>query len=304
MPRLRDHEASYHTVPPGVRRNGGKVYWLRQTGDTLSDARTQLRKGLLAVILPEVTFYCNHLDNASIKISPHMLAFGRQPSSPIDMLITTGNTTITESGMSASQYFQTVTKMKEELLELARENHDSSRSGAKIRYDKGKKQSDIAMGDWVMIRKEQRTDSLDIKFEGPFQVLERRGVIVQVSLTRGNKWVHLNRCKRYEMGLPLIIHPESLEEQYFDEVEMRQEPETGNIEIEDIREDGLNGSAEGGREEAGEMSGEEPRRYPKRDRKQKVYKDFVNGIGGLLIGGGNSGRKPSLIGRRGDVIYT
>ena len=51
-----------------------------------------LEKGSWPSLLQEITFYCNNLNNASSKISPHILPFGLQPRSPIDMLISTANT--------------------------------------------------------------------------------------------------------------------------------------------------------------------------------------------------------------------
>ena len=65
-----------------------------------------LEKGSWPSLFQEITFYCNNLDNASSKISPHMLAFGRQQRSPFDMLISTGNTPIKVTGL-ASQYLET-----------------------------------------------------------------------------------------------------------------------------------------------------------------------------------------------------
>ena len=66
-----------------------------------------------------------------------MLAFGRQPSSPIDMLIATSSTA-TSFGLSGGQYLQTLVKKKEELIDITRRNPEHSRLGAKERYDKGK----------------------------------------------------------------------------------------------------------------------------------------------------------------------
>ena len=79
-----------------------------------------------------------------------MLPFGRQPRSTINMLISTGNTPTKVTG-SASQYLETTAKMRQELSEIARENQECTRSGAKKKYDQGKKPYNITMGDWVMI---------------------------------------------------------------------------------------------------------------------------------------------------------
>ena len=79
-----------------------------------------------------------------------MLAFGRQPRSPIDMLISTGNIPTKVTG-SASQYLETTVKKRQELGEIARENKECTQSGAKKKYDKGRKTSNKTTGDWVMI---------------------------------------------------------------------------------------------------------------------------------------------------------
>ena len=75
-----------------------------------------LEKGSWPSLLQEITFYCNNLDNTSRKISPHMLPFGRQPRSPIDMLISSGNTPTKVTG-SASQYHETTVRKEEARIE-------------------------------------------------------------------------------------------------------------------------------------------------------------------------------------------
>ena len=168
------HTTPYHPEADGMAER--HIGFVKQTIRCLMLER-DLEKGSWPSLLPEATFYCNNLDNASSKVSPHMLAFGRQPRAPIDMLITADN-----SDPPNSQYLQRLVEKKEELIEIARRNHGDSRRVAKKNYDKSKKtsDSDITRGDWVLIKKEQRTNSLDVKFEGPFEVLERRGVIIKL----------------------------------------------------------------------------------------------------------------------------
>ena len=105
-----------------------------------------LKKDYWPSMLQEINFYGNNLDNASSKISPPMLAFGRQPRSPIDMLISTGNTPAKVTG-SASQYLETTVKKRQELSEIAREDQECKQSGARKKNDLGKKTSNITPGD-------------------------------------------------------------------------------------------------------------------------------------------------------------
>ena len=95
-----------------------------------------------------------------------MLTFGRLPRSPIDMLISTGNTPTKVTG-SARQYNETMVKKSQELSEIARENQECTQSEAKKKYDKGKKTSNISTGDWVMINMK------DYSYTSYFVVIER-----------------------------------------------------------------------------------------------------------------------------------
>lgn len=89
---------------------------------------------------------------------------------------------------------------KEELLKAARENDETSRKKAKEYYDVSKKPSTICRGDYILLRKEKRIDSLEAKFDGPFRVVGQKGTIVKIKVRNKKKWVHVNRCKKYEGG--------------------------------------------------------------------------------------------------------
>ena len=260
------HTTPYHPEADGMAER--HIGFVKQTIRCLMLER-DLEKGSWPSLLPEATFYCNNLDNASSKVSPHMLAFGRQPRAPIDMLITADN-----SDPPNSQYLQRLVEKKEELIEIARSNHGDSRRVAKKNYDKSKKtsDSDITRGDWVLIKKEQRTDSLDVKFEGPFEVLERRGVIIQVAGSRSEKWIHLNRCRKYEGASPVIAYPRETEEQVMEEEEVTPKTEiSAGIAESAVREEDTTEVPEDVEDREANA-----RRYPRRDRKRKIYQDFVD----------------------------
>ena len=74
------HTIPYHPESDGMAER--HIGFVKQVIRCLILER-DLEKGSWPSVLPEVTFYCNSLDNASSKVSPHMLAFGRQPRSPI-----------------------------------------------------------------------------------------------------------------------------------------------------------------------------------------------------------------------------
>ena len=122
---------------------------------------------------------------------------GRQPLSPVDAWLTTHGSNTTASH---EQHLEELTKLKGELHDIARANDYLSRMKRQERYDKGAKRNEIEAGDYVLERNESRTDSLDPKYKGPFQVMEHRGANLKIKRGRGPKWVHDNICKLYRGG--------------------------------------------------------------------------------------------------------
>ena len=98
-----------------------------------------LEKGSWPSLLQEITFYCNNLDNTSSKIlSPHMLAFGRQPRAPIDMRISTGNVPTKVTG-SSSQYLETTVEKRQDDRNCTRKPSVHPIGGGAKKYDKARK---------------------------------------------------------------------------------------------------------------------------------------------------------------------
>ena len=72
------HTTPYHPQADDLaERSIGKV---KQVARCITLDR-QLSKGSWPGLLPEITFYCNNVENSSTKVSPQMLMYGRQPGS-------------------------------------------------------------------------------------------------------------------------------------------------------------------------------------------------------------------------------
>ena len=188
------HTTPYHPQADGLAERS--IGWIKQVARCLMADR-KLDKRSWPGLLPEITFYCNNVENESTKFSPQMLCFGRQPTSPVEASIEQH-----ESGrmQSPSEYLNNLKKMREELFRLAREKDLESQGRAKRQYDKNKRNSPVREGDLIFVLNETRSDGLEPKFDGPFKVLRRRGVTVKVNVGRRVKWIHLNRCKPYLVG--------------------------------------------------------------------------------------------------------
>ena len=61
----------------------------------------------------------------------------------------------------------------------------------------------LGPGDWIWIKDEARPSCLSPMFKGPWMVIERRGVNLQISDLEGGRTqvVHLNRCRKASQRL-------------------------------------------------------------------------------------------------------
>ena len=209
------HTTPYHPQCDGMaERNIGLV---KQVISCLMLDR-QLAKGSWPALLKEVSFHCNSMDNASSRISPFMITYGRQPRSPVDAWCRG-----LELGKrnSHGEYVDSLKNKQAEMNAIAQENIARSLERARELRNKGRVESIVAKGDMVMVRNNARHDSLDPRFYGPYEVMDRKGPDVKIRIPKGNKWerggelqytrykkkwVHLDRCKQYspapQLGTP------------------------------------------------------------------------------------------------------
>ena len=154
----------------------------------------QLAKGSWPGLLTEISFHINSMENATTRISPHSLHLGREPRSPLDAWCTH-----MQEGErnSHGEYLEALRRKRSELLSIAQENVSKNLGKARARYNEDKRESDIVVGDQVMLKSGQLKDSLSPRYTGPYRVLQRRGPDIKIQLERRDKWVHVDNVKRF-----------------------------------------------------------------------------------------------------------
>ena len=181
----------YHPQSDGMaERNVGLV---KQVVRCLQLDR-QLAKGSWPGLLTEVSFHINSMENATSRISPHLLHLGREPRSPLDAWCTHIHK---GERNNHGEYLEALRRKRSELRSIAQENITKNLGKARARYNQGKRESDIAAGEQVMLKSGQLKDSLSPRYTGPYEVVERRGPDVKVRLKRRDKWVHIDNTKRF-----------------------------------------------------------------------------------------------------------
>ena len=158
-----------------------------------------LDKGSWPGLLAEVSFHCNGMPNGSTRISPHMLTFSREPQCPLEAWcreLKVGETN------THSEHLEALIRKQDELRDIAKENADRNLRSARERHNRDRVESQAEVGDYVFLKRQSRTDSLSLKFDGPFLTLARRAGNVKLRLPRRDKWVHLDNCKLYRGDMP------------------------------------------------------------------------------------------------------
>ena len=283
------HTSPYHPQADGLAERS--IGLVKQVARCLTLER-ELGKGAWPSLLPEVTFYCNNVENSSTKFAAQLLNTGRLPTSPIDAWIRTHE----DSAVGThQQYLDSLLERKKELLAMAAENDRLCKRNVRERSEKRVRRDRIKVGDFIFERNETRSDSLDPKFKGPFRVMGCRGVNVKIDRGRGPKWIHLDRCKLYKGGEGQVIIPSdyrinnpdreseaksSLEDTSGTLNEEGDSPlQRNNITVPDepasTEESEGPVSQELNRSEYTHQSHEPIRRYPLRERRPKKYTDYV-----------------------------
>ena len=110
-------------------------------------------------------------------MAPHMLTYGSFPRSPTDAWCRNlkGDEVNTHG-----EFLSTVQERKEQLGNIAMENSEKSLGMVRNKYNQDRKESNIKRESKVMLKVNARTEALDPRFEGPYEVIDRKGHEVKV----------------------------------------------------------------------------------------------------------------------------
>lgn len=156
----------------------------------------QMRQTDWPAVMKEVGFLFNSTVNASTKMTPQEVMYGVKLRSPFSSVLTS-----TPSDYALPQDVVAETRAATEaatteVLHRSAVAHEN----AKRWYDPGKvppEERKFKSGDLAFLKNEEPSSGLEPRFHGPFEVLSVKGVNVKLRIGRQDRWVHLNRVKRY-----------------------------------------------------------------------------------------------------------
>jgi hypothetical protein len=138
--------------------------------------------------------------HASTGETPMMLVYGREAKLPLEAYVD-GNNTIEHSYNNVKVYKE---ELKNNLQELYKEVKDKLKEASESRkqyYDKNRKEVSYKEGDEVLLKKENRKHKLEKLYEGPYKVIEVRGVNLKIQNVSNNEdiqLVHVTRVKPFK----------------------------------------------------------------------------------------------------------
>ena len=120
-----------------------------------------------------------------------MLAYGREPLSPLDAWC---NELQGDKMNSHNVYLESLSRKQTELYEIAKDNSFNSLEKARKRRNKVKVESKTAVGDLVFLKIHARKELVP-RFDEPYLVLDRKNSDLKLWFPHRDKWGHIAHCK-------------------------------------------------------------------------------------------------------------
>ena len=163
--------------------------------------------------IPYVLFAYKTSPQASTKMSPFYLLYGREPKLPVDRLLQQPNV----ESKTQEGYATEVEQKFKSAWQLAQKHILTSQNRQKQAYDKITRNSnDFSIGDHVFVYTPQPKKGLSPKFQRPYhgpkrilELTETNAKVVPVNEPQSRpQWVHLNRLK---LGKAQVVGTDSAE---------------------------------------------------------------------------------------------
>ena len=160
-------------------------------------AERKMRKTDWPSVMKEVSFLFNSTNNSSTKMTPQEVMYGVKLRSPFKPVLT-----FEPEGCVRPEDLVEETRAATAITTAeVRQRSKAAHERSKTWYNQSKvapDQRNIRPGDLVFLKNEARTSGLEPNFQGPFQVIRVRGVNISLRMGNREKWVHMNRVKKYE----------------------------------------------------------------------------------------------------------
>ena len=149
--------------------------------------------------VPYVLFAFREAPQASTGFSPFELVYGRDVRGPLNVLQEGWIGEQQDSQDDVLSYVQGVYDRLQESKEIVRQNMEKSQRRQKSWYDQKARETNLNVGDKVLVLLPTRTEKLLAKWKGPYPITKKVGQVnydIQLSDCR-KKLFHINMLKRW-----------------------------------------------------------------------------------------------------------
>ena len=160
-------------------------------------------------LLPYILFAYREVPQVSTGFSPFELLYGRDPRGPLDIL-REGWVRSNPKGDDVISYVQKVYDRMEAARDAVKENLEAAQRRQKAWYDKRARETQLEVGEEVLVLLPTRSEKLLSKWKGPFKITRRVGKVnYQIEIpgpTMKQKLFHINIIKKWHPPADLYYH--------------------------------------------------------------------------------------------------
>jgi len=159
--------------------------------------------------LPFVLWAYRGATHASTGYSPHELLFGRKMRTLLDELADTWSEVQEFSGIDALCYLETMKDKLDMIRQIATEEEKQAKISQKKYHDVKNKPRSFQVGDFVLAVEPRRQSKLEVEWNGPFQILEKKSDTTYVLDTgkskHSSKIFHINGLKPWNTPTAAVM---------------------------------------------------------------------------------------------------
>ena len=149
--------------------------------------------------LPVLLFAYRETKHASTGFSPFELLYGRTVRGPLAVVRQMWtDEAVDEEVRTTYQYVLDLRERLDEISEIAKENLRNAKHKQTVYFNKKAKDRSFKVGDKVLLLLTEQHNKLQVKWKGPYEILEKRsGQNYRINMDGKEKTFHINLLRPY-----------------------------------------------------------------------------------------------------------
>ena len=180
--------------------------------------------------IPYLLFAYREVPQSSTGFSPFELLYGRDVRGPLDILRETWEASSKSDETVVSHVLETQRRLNE-MADIVGQNLAMRQEAQKHWYDKRARMREFKRGDPVLVLLPTSTDKLTAQWQGPYQVLDRKGKVTYLvdmhDKKKRRRVFHVNMLKAFQVRTEAACVVEEVQQEGVDEIPVWNDQVTG-----------------------------------------------------------------------------